>query len=223
MNRNCFIEVNQVRRLRVPQKALTTIFFALAISTSWGQEVRDTARVTVIATDAFGKAFGNFKVTSFTDEHKKDLSRRFIANAADGVPFGEYWLRIRFDTGGGMMQKVDVYERDCLLILSDNPLHIDSPRGRAPVLNGQIANLPQDFGQPIWIKACGLFIPGCEVSEVGSGGHFSFLNLTPAAYVIAVLSASGNSILERFDVTDPGAAIEFDAAGPAGKRIKETR
>jgi hypothetical protein len=177
------------------------------------------ARVTVIAVDSFGKQFQDFTVVSFEDDHKRELKGRFVGHTAEGIPLDSYWIKIEFRTGGRMNWKVRVDRPDCLLVLGANPLHIEYHNGDVPILAGSVQNVPREFAKPIWIKTCGLFISECEVAKVEGDGHFSFLNVTPAAYTISLLSSSGDALTERLDVQDPDLSITFDVARPAGDRL----
>ncbi len=128
-------------------------------------------------------------------------------------------MTLKFSKGWQLNEKVVVDRSECLLIISGNPFHADYAKGRAPVLRGQITNWPRETAGSTWIKICGLFTSECVTSEIDQEGRFSFLNLTPAAYVIELLSASGSAVIDRIDVEDPGASINFDPRRPAGSRI----
>ena len=183
------------------------------------RETNELARVAVVVTDSFGKARSAFRVVSFEDQHKRDFAGRFNEGSATDVPLGTYWIKLEVAGGGRLSRSVVIDRLDSLLVLSDNPFHADYPKGSAPVLSGAVRNLPAVFAEPNWVKMCGIFIEGCAVAQIDSHGHFSFVNVTPAAYTFELLGGSGQSLVERVEIVDPSASILFDGGHAAGGRI----
>jgi len=180
----------------------------------------EKGRVTVVVVDSFGKRIGDYKIISFEDEHRRDLSHLFRQNVGEGVPVGlRYRMRIQFGSGGAVTQEVVVNRSDFLLVLAFNPLSVDYLKGRVPVLKGSLINLPIGFGMQSWVRLCGLFIARCEVAELDRDGHFSFVNVTPAAYTIELLSSTGHAVTERVDIEDPSVSLVFDPNLRAGERV----
>ncbi len=168
-----------------------------------------TSRVTVVAVDSFGTPVGKFRVIMFKD-NGRDLANRFMGAVSENVPFGSYMARLQLQAGGWITRKVLVDRPDCLLILANNPFSVESAPGKAPILSGQFLPSSEPIQRPAWAKICGLYIDGCEVAELDKNDRFSFTNVIPGAYVVVVLSSSGDLITERIDIKRPDSIIVLD-------------
>jgi hypothetical protein len=186
--------------------------------TSEGKNLR--ARVKILALDSYGKPFGGFKIIRFKDDKGSDFGGRFAGSIANDIPFGTYWARLQIDSGGWMTRKVVVQRTDCLVIFADNPVTIESAPGKAPLVSGRLTVLPTNFERPVWVKLCDLYLDGCAIAEVDEHNQFSFSNLIPAAFVISVLTVSGDIMTERVDIQRPDSLIILDPQKAGHDRVR---
>lgn len=155
----------------------------------------------------------------FKDDNR-DLAGNFKGSVAESVPLGSYMARVQIETGGWITKKVIVDRPDCLIILASNLFSVEYAPGKAPILSGQFFPLSDQNPKPAWVKICGLYLDGCEIAELGEDNHFSFINVNPGAYVIAVLSSSHGLMTEYIDVKDPDSRIVLDARKAGEERAR---
>lgn len=191
----------------VSRIAYSVILFTLWCRPGGSAEPTPVASVTVVAVDSFGTSFGKVDVLLFKDDRGRDYVSHFAGSIGRGIPFGEYMIRIQTASGGLITQRIVVYRWDCMLVLARNPVTVDFATGKAPVLSGRISLRPGEGSSIVWVKLCGLYIDGCEVSEVGKDGSFSFINPTPGSYTISVLAATGELMTERVDIRNPRSVL----------------
>jgi hypothetical protein len=184
---------------------------SLAVVYPWGTfpvaASEEKATIKVVAVDSFGVSFGRVRITLFRNDAGTDFTTRFSGALGKNIPLGEYLIRIESEFGGPIAKRVVVRQPDCLLLIAADPMFIRYPPGHPPMLSGRIEPPPEQPSQVVWVKLCGVYLDGCDLSEVKADGSFTFTNLTPGSYAISVLGSPVNAMTEQVEIHNPGSVL----------------
>ncbi len=143
----------------------------------------------------------------------RNLANQFTGDSAKNIPFGDYFIHLQTESRGPVSTKVTVDRSECFLVIGVGPSIVIEYRGVGPVLEGHIRSFPTPSDSTMWVRICGLFLGSCRTAGVDQNNRFSFPRISPGAFLVSVLSASGQVMTERADILDPASSIELDHIG----------
>ena len=197
------------------------VFFLVSIPTAGQQQARK-AKVHIVVVDGFGRDIGEGEVVSFKDtDTDHDLARQFHKNAATGVPYNVYEVRVTkvgYVTASVVAQ---VFQPDVWLVVSlrygeDLPI-FPAPRLQ---LSGTIKNIDPNE-EPLYVRLMGVypdFIMQTRVELSGNPRSFTLAGVIPdGKYVLIIIGRTKVLHLQEIDVEFPAKTpIVIDLAD--GKR-----
>jgi len=155
-----------------------------------GQQQPSQATVHVVVVDGFGRDLGEAKVDSFKDMGSgRDLAGRFQENAAKGIPYGVYQVRVHkagFFTG---QMTTQVFQPDVWVVVG---LRVGEEGPMFPAPRLQLTGTVKNFGpgeEPIYLRLVAVysdFMMDARVKASGQSGTFTLAGIVPDGKYILI-------------------------------------